>query len=249
MSKRVQFARTATIFPSGSATPSPSLSVSSLPSSSSTDLRTPPPEEEDAENSPTVIYPLTPFATHEQLDSPSPEFNMVPKPMQIHFLLAFSPFSEPAITWDVSCPPPTSTFYSEGEQDLLSSQTLEEPATSPPLPFLFITHPDLKYNVEVFPKDPTPGAIVSVNDVFTTLFKELRLAIHPLDYAELPEGDVRSAVDAAYYERCGRVPDTQVRSLELRKGIKKIDLLMGRTTFLGLSGTLSASDIWELNLL
>lgn len=246
MLKKVQFLRTATFYQSKSSTPSPSLSVSSLPSSSSLDLQTPPPEEED---SPTIIYPVTPFTKQEQLDPPSPEMNILPKPMQIHFLLAFSPFTGPAITWDVSYPPPTSSFCSEDEQELLSSQILEEPATCPPLPSLNITHPDLKYAIEVLPKDPTPGAIVSVNDVFTTIFKELRLAIHPLDYAELPEGDVRSAVDSAYFERCGRIPDPQIRSLELMKGIKKIDLLMGRTTFLGLSGTLTAPDTWELNIL
>jgi len=99
----------------------------------------------------------------------------------------------------------------------------------------------------VEPKDPAPGAYVSVNDVFTTIFKELRIAIHPKDYAELTDVETRSAVDVAYYSRCGRIPDPKARSMEHHKGIKRIDMLMGRTKFLGLSGTRFGPESWELN--
>ena len=96
------------------------------------------------------------------------------------------------------------------------------------------------------PKDPAPGAYVSVNDVFTTIFKELRVAIHLEDYTKLTGVEARAAVDAAYYARCGRVRDPQARSMEHQKGIKRADMLMGRTKFLGLSGTRSP-ECWELN--
>lgn len=124
---------------------------------------------------------------------------------------------------------------------------LSEPATSPPLTVLTITHSTLKWVIEVEPKDPEPGAYVSVNDVFIAIFKELRVPIHSTDYAELTDHEERTAVDAAYYARCGRVPDPQARSLEHQKGIKRVDLLMGRTKFLGLSGTFSGPGHWELN--
>ncbi|KAF9529817.1 hypothetical protein CPB83DRAFT_764334 [Crepidotus variabilis] len=222
MAKRVHFAQTATVYSDASASSSPCLSVSSLPSTSSPELPSPPPEEEDYEYYPTNAYP-------------------------IHFLLAFSPFSEPAIPWDLSYPAPKSYMGADG-YDLLTVDTLVEPATSPPLGSLLITHPNLKWNVEILPSDHEPGAFVSVNDVLVSLYRELRLAIHPLEYAELPEGEVRSSVDAAYYARCGRIRDTQIRMLEEKKGIKKIDLLMGRSRFLGLSGTHTSPDVWELNL-
>jgi len=249
MSKRVHFSRTTTVYEEGSATPSPSLSVASLPSSSSPELPTPPPEEEDVDT-PTVVYPATPFLTHQQqLDPLSPDLAFSSKIMQIHYTLAFSPFDEPAIPWDLLYPPPTESLTTfQDEHTILTQQTLAEPATSPPLTSLFVTHPNLKWSIEILPKDPTPGAFVSVSDVFTGLFKELRLAIQPLEYAEVPEGEVRSEVDSAYFTRCGRVPDAHRRLLEHQKGIKRIDLLRGQTNFLGLSGTLTGPDMWELNV-
>lgn len=162
-------------------------------------------------------------------------------------MLAFSPYNEPAFSWDISYPPPAPVLPLEDEQSILLHQMLAEPATSPPLTALTITHPNLKWRIEVEPKDPAPGAYISVGDVFTTIFKELRVGIHSMDYAELTDFDARSAVDHAYYARCGRVPDPQARLVEHQKGIKRIDMLMGRNKFLGLSGTLSGPESWELN--
>jgi len=248
MSKLVHFSRTTTVYEEGSATLSPSLSVASLPSSSSPELPTPPPEEEDVDT-PTVVYPVTPFLTHQQqLDPLSPDLAFSSKMMQVHYTLAFTPFNDPAISWDLSYPPPTPPPTIQDEHTILTQQTLAEPATSPPLTSLIVTHPNLKWCIEIIPKDPTPRAFVSVSDVFTALFKELRFPIQPLEYAELPEGEIRSAVDTAYFTRCGGIPDAQLRLLEHQKGIKRIDLLRGQTKFLGLSGTLTAPDIWELNV-
>lgn len=245
MAKRVHFAPTTTVYSDASPSPSPAFSLTSLPSSSSPELPTPPPEEEDYEYQRTAAYPVTPF-TLPKLELLSPEMN-APKVMQIHFLLAFSPFAETVLPWDLSYPAPASYRDPDG-YEYLTPDTLSEPATSPPLGSLLITHPNLKWNVEILPSDHEPGAFVTVNDVLVSLYRELRLAIHPLEYAELPEGEVRSAVDAAYYTRCGRVRDPQIRMLEEKKGIKKIDLLMGRSRFLGLSGTHTSPDVWELNI-
>ncbi|KDR84170.1 hypothetical protein GALMADRAFT_701626 [Galerina marginata CBS 339.88] len=236
MSKRVHFAPTNTIYSPGSATPSPSLTVSSLPSSSSPDLPTPPPEE-DEEYQP-AVYPRTPYS--KQLDL-YPDFVVPPKSMQIHFLLAYTPYTEPAVYYDLAHPLSSIDNH-------YPAQAFSEPATSPPMPSLIITHPYFKYNIDVIPAIPVAGSYVSVSDVLQKLYREMRLAIHPIEYAELPDGEVRQNVDAAYYTRCGRIRDREERMQEERKGIKKIDLLMGNTRFMGLSGTLSGPDIWELNV-
>jgi hypothetical protein len=55
-------------------------------------------------------------------------------------------------------------------------------------------------------------------------------------------------VDKAYYRRCGCIEDPDSRQLEESKGVKRVDFLMGRNRFLGLSGTLKGPDIWELNV-
>jgi len=167
--------------------------------------------------------------------------------MQIHFLLAYTPYSEPALVWDLSHPPPYSSIM-DMHAPQIPTQALAEPATSPPLPSLFITHPSLKWNVEVLPQESIPGAFVCVGDVVDTLYRELRHPIHPIEYAEVSEGEMRSAVDATYYQRCGRIANFEARKMEEQKGIKRIDLLVGRTRFMGLSGTLSGPDIWELNI-
>ena len=247
MTRRVHFAPTNAVYSDGLSTPSPSHSISSLPSTSSPDLPTPPPEEEDYDGYPTVVYPRTPYAMNQPLDLLLPEIMTPPKSMQIHFLLAYTPYSDPALVWDLSIPPPHALNL-EGQNAQISRKALFEPATSPPLESLFITHPYLKWNIEVLPQESGPGAFVSVGDVVDTLYRELRLAIHPIEYAELSEGDMRSEVDNTYYQRCGRIIRPEARMMEQKKGIKRVDLLLGRTRFLGLSGTLSAPDIWELNV-
>ncbi|CAA7261295.1 unnamed protein product [Cyclocybe aegerita] len=239
-SKRVQFAATNIVYSDGSESSSPALSVSSLPSSSSPDLRTPP-NEEDEDYQP-AVYPRTPYTTHQDLFPDLAIPVPVSKPIQIHFLLAFSPFSEPAVNYDLSLPP----TIVDGQYP---PSAFAESATSPPLPSLLITHPLLKYCLEVVPAASVAGSYVSVMDVLNSLYKELRLPIHPVEYAELTDVEVRHAVDAAYYSRCGRIRDVEARIKEERKGIKKVDLLMGRTRFMGLSGTMNGPETWELNVL
>lgn len=166
---------------------------------------------------------------------------VVPKTMQIHFLLAYTPYTDPALPYDLSWP------FSESDIHI-PEHVFAEPATSPPLPSIIIFHPVLKFEIEVLPSAPIPGSYVSVIDVLTRLYRDLRLAVHPIEYDELPDEEVRKMVDLAYYTRCGRIRDPAERSHEERKGLKKIDLLMGRTRFLGLAGTLHAPDVWELNV-
>ncbi|KAF8914385.1 hypothetical protein CPB84DRAFT_1669622, partial [Gymnopilus junonius] len=210
----VHFASTNTIYEPSSQSSSPSLTISSLPSSASPDLLTPPPEEDE-------------------------EYE--PKQVQIHFILAYAPYTDPAVHYDLTLPP-TNIEHN------YPVQAFSEPATSPPMSSLLISHPFLKFHIEVLPSTPIAGAYVSVSDVLAKLYRELRLAIHPMEYAELPDGETRQTVDVAYYTRCARLRDPEDRMLEERKGIKKIDLLMGNTRFLGLSGTLSGPEIWELNV-
>ncbi|KIM37107.1 hypothetical protein M413DRAFT_20395 [Hebeloma cylindrosporum] len=228
MSRRVHFAPTNTIYEPHSVTPSPALTASSLPSSSSPDLSTPPPDDDD-EYEPS-IYPRTPYATEIELQ---PDV-VIPKSIQIHFLLAYTPYSEPALPYDLSWP------FSQSDMDI-PEQVFAEPATSPPLPSLTIIHPALKFDIEVLPSAPFPGSYVSVMDVLTKLYRDLRLAVHPIEYEELVDEDLRKMVDLAYYTRYRAV----VREL---KGLKKVDLLTGCTRFLGLAGTVHAPDVWELNI-
>jgi len=74
------------------------------------------------------------------------------------------------------------------------------------------------------------------------------MPILPAEYGSLPSQDAILDVNTAYYRRCGRIEDFDSRRLEEGKGVKRVDFLMGRNRFLGLSGTLKGPDIWELNV-
>lgn len=161
--------------------------------------------------------------------------------MQIHFLLAYAPHVEPAFEFDM-INPPTSGY---GRYPL---HAFTEYATSPPVQSLIITHPLLKHEIEVSSPPSAQGSYVTVADILLSIYRHLRHPIHPVDYAELQDGERREGVDAAYYVRTGSIRNAEERAREERKGIKNIDLLMGCTRFMGLSGTLEGPGVWDLNV-
>lgn len=190
-----------------------------------------------------------------------------------------------------------------------------EPATSPPMNSIVVTHPSLKFTIDVCAGADTsrvvrPRALsghyprshygygyddgygsssssdesdmrlrqdegfVTVADVLVCLYRELRLAIHPVEYAELAPA-VAQSVNEAYFSRCAALASSssppafdgagddgrrhksdwptdeereRERIAEEKKGIRKVDLLMGHTWFIGLSGTLHGPGVWELNV-
>lgn len=225
MTKRVHFATANASYSPIPPTPSPTHSMSSLPSLSAPP--TPPPVN------PAVVYPRTPFESKRSpLPSPPPD------EMHIHFLLAYSPFGAPATQFDVSLHPSIQL------EDQVSFEAFSEPATEPPLTHLRILCPNLLWPIDVIPSKRS--VYVTVYDVFHALYHELRLSAHPTEYKKLPSLEATRDVDMAYYYRCGRSGDDEPRQRE--RGIKRVDFLMGRNRFLGLSGTLQGPDIWELNV-
>ncbi|TFK70731.1 hypothetical protein BDN72DRAFT_838556 [Pluteus cervinus] len=230
MTKHVHFAPTNIVYSPIPSTPSPALSSVSLPSSESPGPPTPP-LVEGAYGS----YPRTPF--YGGLE-PLPEIvSQLPPPMQIHFLLAYAPHAEPSLGYDLSIPPGYIT-------EQYPPQIFSEPATNPPLPTLIISCPHLQWKIVVNPSSQATN-VVTVLDVFMALYHELRLAIHPAEYQAIVG---RELVDGAYFSRCGRISDSDARSAELKKGVKRVDTLKGRTQFLGLAGTVKGPNIWELYL-
>lgn len=179
---------------------------------------------------------------------PRPQTELKPSPvpesfsgeMHIHFLLAFSPYNDPPLHYDLSLPP--SLLDHE-----ISPEEFAEPATHPPLPSLYVTSPYLEWPITIFPSSG-PGGFITVLDVFESIYRALRMPVHPTEYGNLPSPDATQDVNEAYYRRCGRIEDFNLRQLEESKGVKRVDFLMGRNRFLGLSGTLKGPDIWELNV-
>ncbi|KAJ4472970.1 hypothetical protein J3R30DRAFT_3707966 [Lentinula aciculospora] len=165
---------------------------------------------------------------------------------RIHYLLAFAPYQLPPLPYDLSTRPSIIKSF-------IPSDVLSEPATNPPVSSLIITCPHLRWE---FPITPIPASsrkssYVSVLDVLHALYRGLRLAVHPLEYEALPSLEVIANVNEAYYSRCNSTVDTKARQEEQVKGIKRVDFLMGRNRFLGLSKKSSRRDdglVWELNV-
>ncbi|KAF5378726.1 hypothetical protein D9615_006871 [Tricholomella constricta] len=222
MAKRVQFAAVNASYSPSPSTPSPTLSLSSLPSSS--DPPTPP------VNPAPMFHPRSTFEL-----KPSPLPSPPPDEMHIHFLLAFAPFGAPAVQYDITTPP-TLLLGSQ-----VSLEAFHEPATEPPLPSLSIICPNLLSPITVISGDV---GYVTLSDVLHAIYHELRLPTNTAEYKSLLRDNTKD-VDMAYYHRCRRSGD-EARQLE--RGIKRVDFLMGKNRFFGLSGTLHGPDIWELNV-
>ncbi|KAJ7744737.1 hypothetical protein DFH07DRAFT_834234 [Mycena maculata] len=157
---------------------------------------------------------------------------------QIHLLLSFMPFTPPNVHYDLAHP-----LHTINPQ---LTPSFLDPATFPPLPALSVLCRHINWPILVSPS--RPGGFVSVLDVFTSVYASLRLAVRRAEYDALPSGDARHSVDNAYFARCRAVADENERQIETLKGVKRVDFLMGRTQFLGLSGPLEAAHTWELNV-
>ncbi|KAG6860822.1 hypothetical protein C0995_007153 [Termitomyces sp. Mi166 len=224
MAKHVSFAQVNAAYSPIPSTPSPTFSTSSLPSVS--DPPTPP------MHSAPLFHPRSPF---EAKKNPLP--NSPLEEMSIHFFLAYNPLKGglPALDYDITRPP---TFLLDSQ---ITLPEFHEAATEPPLPTLYITYPTLLSPISVFAGDV---GYVTISDVFHAIYHAFLLPTTTEEYENVPRGRIPE-VNGAYYERCGRAPNTKA---QLRWGIKRIDLLGGRHRFLGLSGTLRGLDIWQLHV-
>lgn len=159
---------------------------------------------------------------------------------QLHYLLAYSPYMNSSVKYDLSLHPSILADY-------YPAASLLEPATNPPVPSLTIKGPTLHWPVFVTPSPFLATKYVTVVDVLNCLYHELRTNVLKHEYETVPHADRRN-VDAAFFSRCRQISDPEARKDEHRKGVKRVDFLMGRNRFLGLSGTRKHPNIWELNV-
>ena len=155
----------------------------------------------------------------------------------IHPLLRYS--LEPAIQFDLQHHPSTIAL----PPDHLGRRSLSEPATHPPLPCLNLSTRLLPYTIVVLPSQPyLSPSFVTVSDVLRTLHRALSLGVAHDELDELP-ADVRSQVEVVYERRVKTHPDVQTRESEKQWGIRRIDLLLGQTRFMGLSVAGKRKDV------
>ncbi|KAK2461330.1 hypothetical protein APHAL10511_006857 [Amanita phalloides] len=241
-------------------------------------LLTSPPSSQGSSPSPSQFsapMPPTQFTIGIPTPTPSPPNSyhlpiaakQQPQQMNVHFLLAYSPYASSPLNYNLLNPPPP---------DLL-----EEPATNPPLPQMLITCPFLPggWQIRVTP-GPVPTSLngtdglfspattvyspllqgssdeippsrgyVTVLDVFYALYISLRTVLRQPEYQSLVAlpSYSKETVNAAFWARLAQIEDPVKKEEQRCRGVRRVDFLGGRTRFLGLAGTLK-EDVWELEL-
>jgi hypothetical protein len=163
--------------------------------------------------------------------------------LSIHPILRFS--LQPTLTFNLILHPSTITTL-PGHQPLPHT-TLSEPATNPPSACLNVTSPFLPWFITVLPSSHALNHFVTVSDVLITLHRSFGFTVMTDEYQSL-SSEVRHQVNAAFYRRVNAISDWRLRESERSIGARRIDFLMGRNHFLGLSRMGSRPDILVLNL-
>jgi hypothetical protein len=155
--------------------------------------------------------------------------------VQLHPLLRFT--HSPVLNFDVTLSPSNISTYHQG----LSASALSEPASKPPLPSLTVISPHLPWSINV----AAPyGTFLTVFDVLDGIYRSLRANISSNDFRALRSQKDQDRVTVAFEQRCKR---TREREAERRKGVRRVDFLMGNRKFTGLTSTNRGHDVWVLN--
>ncbi|KAF8967254.1 hypothetical protein BDZ97DRAFT_1656512 [Flammula alnicola] len=146
-----------------------------------------------------------------------------------------------AITWDVMDHPSTI----RRDYNSVPNHTFREAATNPPLAYLSITSPHLPWVIKVYASN---GSFVTLEDVFTTIYRALRINITPAEFSSLPSPNDQRRATRAYEQRYRRQRSTRIYEEEKRGGMKRVDFLMGCTRFFGISNSGRRPDEWHLDV-
>jgi hypothetical protein len=197
------------------------------------------------------VIPLTPSPTYSDYSLPSP--GPITPPSLPHRPLS-QPWPQPntiqshpaiaAMCFDIAhapsrIPPPLSPRrgLSPGPLSPLPGfepAVLDEPATYPPLPHITLISEFLPWCIHVEASDVLSVPVVTVFDVLHTLHLNLRVPIVQCEWANLPP-HMQSAVTSQFYQRLDGIRDINSRDDQMRKGVRRIDYLCGRTRLVGLS--------------
>ncbi|KAJ7499241.1 hypothetical protein FB451DRAFT_1204772 [Mycena latifolia] len=206
--------------------PSPTYTMSSL--SASPPLMTPPPFSHSRS-----LYACAPL----------PPLNGMPG--SIHDVLSGAR-GRHMLAFDVSYDPAYTVSASSG----LSPRVLAEPATTPPLPCVTISCDLFPWRVAIYPSSSKPGAYVTVADVLNGIYRDLRHRLRKEELATMSASQpFMASVHQTFYHRCNmlaRAVDPAAADSEARKGIRRIDFLLGKHTFCGLLPTSETPDVWKL---
>jgi hypothetical protein len=115
---------------------------------------------------------------------------------------------------------------------------MNEPAISTRTPCLVLEVPGVSGGSFYASSARGPGHAVTVRDVLNALHAKLSERASQEDYNRLPSEDHRRAASSSFSQRNRVVPDPA--------GLRRFDLLGGRTTFAGLQRAANGADVWQV---
>ncbi|KAG7447036.1 uncharacterized protein BT62DRAFT_851973, partial [Guyanagaster necrorhizus] len=117
-----------------------------------------------------------------------------------------------------------------GMQVSLGMNELSGPATHPHIQKMIIICDALPY-WPITVGDGSRG--LSLLDVLQGLYRMLMWRISAAEWHRFPEGD-QTAIAKAFNRRCRALGNPQLANAERQDGVKRVDLLLGKTMFRGL---------------
>ena len=175
---------------------------------------------------------------HSAETQPIPRPPLGPLPAAIHPLLAVS--KTPSLIYDMS-----RHISSLRPSHLsLSPHRLAEPATEPPMTSLVIVCHHLPWRINVRARQQ--NGYITVADVMEGLYRALRLNVTEGEFRLLSH-DMKHQVNKAFEQRYRRASFMEYAH-EKAQGLRRVDFLGGKNTFLGLSSTKEGGRVWRLNV-
>jgi hypothetical protein len=166
--------------------------------------------------------------------------------VHIHNILRFPTHgytAKPALAWDLTLPAAAAT--ASYDQRSLVPPILAEAATDPPLPAIKLMCSALPWPIVINSAHPRVG--VTVADMLNGVYFYLRLPVSEAEFHTLPS-QARAEVTMSFKNRYRRIRNDVEYEREKSKGVKRIDFLMGRVQWAGLSSSKAGPDVWVLNV-
>ena len=120
---------------------------------------------------------------------------------------------------------------------------LDEPVTYPHMTSVVLFSDLLPWSTRV--EAQTPGGVVTIFDVLETLHTALRTPISKSEWNSL-SSHTQNSVSGAFYHRLGGIRDHLLREKQLRKGVRRLDFLLGNTKLLGISAVADKPGVFTL---
>jgi hypothetical protein len=109
---------------------------------------------------------------------------------------------------------------------------LDEPATYPPLSSITLISDLLPWLIHVEASQTFSVPAVTIDDVLQTLLTNLYIPVTPREWACVPSA-TQALVTTTFYRRIESIPHSSLKESERRKGVRRMDFLLGRTRLAG----------------